>query len=145
MGPKTRRQAAAAAAGRAPSPLCELPDGRRRKLRHVDRSFGTAKGFVSFVEAELRQGQLAFPDDFVWQDVFPSLQAACTQTDDVICFHCGKCHQLWHCLEAFPARQGELPNNVTWGYAPGVFRTRSCYFFCQNGDSLTGFEDSVGW
>ncbi len=141
MTPRTRASAAAAAAPAACAALSASPSIRKS---HAKRSFNTAKGVVRFVLAEHHKGQVVFPAGFAEKEFFPCVTPS-TRVQDrggVQLFHCGACPKLWHCLEAFAQKQGSQEHNITTGYAGGLFRTRSCYFYRQNGNSLNGYEDS---
>jgi hypothetical protein len=137
--PTTRANAAAAGA-------CLLPPTPPRRAKwpgkEQRRRFAVAKGIVHFVPAKARGNCLSFPPDFDTAAVFPHISPSVHQ-GPVKLLHCGVCHKLWHCLEVFPSVQGDAQDNVTWGWSPGVFRTRACYFFHQNNSSLDGFEDSA--
>lgn len=122
-----------------PAPPAVNDDDHERPT-HAHARIGCAKGWCRFVKPILDGSQLCFPKDFP-KTVFPAPELAAPPTN-IDYIHCGKCPKLWNCLELFPDEQGELESNVSWGYAPGIFRSRVCYFYRQNGNALKGYIDS---
>ena len=108
---------------------------------------------VNFVRAEylgLEKGISFCSDTVTADDCFnststfgPILPADCGSSH-TLCFRCSKCNGDWPCFEVFETKDaGESPSdNVVFGYAAGVFRTRACYFFYHNNFSMSDWQPS---